>query len=127
LQPNQDKAFGGGREPPGCRVALVGYMYRDLVEKGHWISESDYKEGMALAQLMPGSLAAQLAIYLGSSTINRMEPGGDFCFVGPDSPLQVGGRDLALPNAPPPPRVSIGARPRWHVQRVMYPAVQMVC
>src|SRR6476646_11887911 len=50
--------FGG----PG---ALDGYMYRDLVEKRHWISESDYKEGMALAQLMPGPLAAQLAIYLG--------------------------------------------------------------
>src|SRR5215212_3209615 len=49
----------------GGPVALVGYMYRDLVEKSHWISESDYKEGMALAQLMPGPLAAQLAIYLG--------------------------------------------------------------
>ena len=49
----------------GGPVALVGYMYRDLVEKRHWISESAYKEGMTLAQLMPGPLAAQLAIYLG--------------------------------------------------------------
>lgn len=49
----------------GGPVALVGYMYRDLVEKRSWITESDYKEGMALAQLMPGPLAAQLAIYLG--------------------------------------------------------------
>jgi chromate transporter len=49
----------------GGPVALVGYMYRDLVEKRGWISESDYKEGMAIAQLMPGPLAAQLAIYLG--------------------------------------------------------------
>ena len=49
----------------GGPVALVGYMYRDLVEKRHWISESDYKDGLALAQLMPGPLAAQLAIYLG--------------------------------------------------------------
>jgi len=49
----------------GGPVALVGYMYRDLVEKRRWISESDYKEGMVLAQLMPGPLAAQLAIYLG--------------------------------------------------------------
>ena len=49
----------------GGPVALIGYMYRDLVEKRHWISESDYKEGLALAQLMPGPLAAQLAIYLG--------------------------------------------------------------
>ena len=49
----------------GGPVALVGYMYRDLVEERHWISDADYKEGMALAQLMPGPLAAQLAIYLG--------------------------------------------------------------
>ena len=50
--------FGG---PP----ALVNYMYRDLVEERNWISKEDYKEGMALSQLAPGPLAAQLAIYLG--------------------------------------------------------------
>src|SRR5437763_1373005 len=49
----------------GGPVALVGYMHRDLVERLQWISESDYKEGLTLAQLMPGPLAAQLAIYLG--------------------------------------------------------------
>ena len=49
----------------GGPVALVGYMHRDLVEQRRWISESDYKEGLTLAQLMPGPLAAQLAIYLG--------------------------------------------------------------
>jgi chromate transporter len=50
--------FGG---PP----ALVSYMHRDLVEEKKWISEDDYKEGIALAQLAPGPLAAQLAIYIG--------------------------------------------------------------
>lgn len=49
----------------GGPVALVGYMHRDLVEKRKWIQEEDYKEGIALAQLAPGPLAAQLAIYLG--------------------------------------------------------------
>lgn len=49
----------------GGPVALVGYMYRDLVETKKWITDEDYKEGMALAQLAPGPLAAQLAIYLG--------------------------------------------------------------
>lgn len=49
----------------GGPVALVGYMHRDLVEERGWISEADYKEGLTLAQLMPGPLAAQLAIYLG--------------------------------------------------------------
>jgi chromate transporter len=49
----------------GGPVALVGYMHRDLVERRGWIAEGDYREGMALAQLAPGPLAAQLAIYLG--------------------------------------------------------------
>jgi chromate transporter len=49
----------------GGPVALVGYMYRDLVEGRNWIAEEDYKEGLTLAQLMPGPLAAQLAMYLG--------------------------------------------------------------
>src|SRR5436190_11993531 len=49
----------------GGPVALVGYMHRDLVEERRWISEADYKEGLTLSQLMPGPLAAQLAIYLG--------------------------------------------------------------
>src|SRR4051812_19408625 len=49
----------------GGPVALVGYMHRDLVERRQWISEADYREGIALAQLAPGPLAAQLAIYLG--------------------------------------------------------------
>jgi chromate transporter len=40
-------------------------MHSDLVEKRNWISEEDYKEGLALAQLAPGPLAAQLGIYLG--------------------------------------------------------------
>ena len=49
----------------GGPVALVGYMHRDLVESRKWVSEADYKEGLALSQLTPGPLAAQLAIYLG--------------------------------------------------------------
>jgi chromate transporter len=49
----------------GGPVALIGHMHRDLVERREWISEADYKEGLALSQLMPGPLAAQLAIYLG--------------------------------------------------------------
>ena len=49
----------------GGPVALVGYMHRDLVERRGWIAEADYKEGLALAQLAPGPLAAQLGIYLG--------------------------------------------------------------
>src|SRR5437773_2949304 len=49
----------------GGPIALAGYMQRDLVERRKWISKQDYLEGLALAQLAPGPLAAQLAIYLG--------------------------------------------------------------
>jgi chromate transporter len=49
----------------GGPIALVGAMQRDLVEARGWVSRDDYLEGLALAQLAPGPLAAQLAIYLG--------------------------------------------------------------
>lgn len=49
----------------GGPIALAGYMQRDLVERRRWISQRDYVQGLALAQLAPGPLAAQLAIYLG--------------------------------------------------------------
>ena len=49
----------------GGPVALVGYMHRDLVEQKLWLTEEEYKEGLTLAQLAPGPLAAQLGIYIG--------------------------------------------------------------
>jgi chromate transporter len=49
----------------GGPIALAGHMQQDLVDDRHWISKQDYVEGLALAQLAPGPLAAQLAIYLG--------------------------------------------------------------
>jgi chromate transporter len=49
----------------GGPVALAGFMHRDLVERNGWVSEEEYRLGLALAQIMPGPLAAQLAIALG--------------------------------------------------------------
>jgi chromate transporter len=49
----------------GGPVALVGFMHRDLVEQRHWITEDTYKLSLALAQIMPGPLAAQVAIAIG--------------------------------------------------------------
>ena len=40
--------FGG---PP----ALVSAMHRGLVSDRQWITEADYREGMALSQLAPGN------------------------------------------------------------------------
>jgi len=49
----------------GGPVALVGYMQRDLVDRRRWFAAPQFAEGLALAQLSPGPLAAQLAMYLG--------------------------------------------------------------
>ena len=49
----------------GGPIALAGYIQRDLVEQRRWVSKQDYVEGLAFAQLCPGPLAAQLAMYLG--------------------------------------------------------------
>lgn len=49
----------------GGPIALAGAMQRDLVEERRWVTKDEYADGLALAQLAPGPLAAQLAIYLG--------------------------------------------------------------
>lgn len=49
----------------GGPIALAAAMQRDLVTRRGWVTLEEYKEGLALAQLAPGPLAAQLAIYLG--------------------------------------------------------------
>jgi chromate transporter len=49
----------------GGPIALVGHMHGDLVEERGWITEGEYREGLALAQLSPGPLAAQLCFYIG--------------------------------------------------------------
>ena len=49
----------------GGPIALVGYMQRDLVEQRRWYGEQEYRQGLALAQTMPGPLAAQLAMWFG--------------------------------------------------------------
>jgi chromate transporter len=49
----------------GGPIALSARMERDLVETRGWVSREEFLEGLALAQLAPGPLAAQLAIYLG--------------------------------------------------------------
>ncbi len=48
----------------GGPIALAGDMQRDLVPRG-WITPQEYVEGLAFAQMMPGPLAAQLAMWIG--------------------------------------------------------------
>src|SRR5256886_4637805 len=56
----------------GGPIALAGHIQQDLVEQRGWISAQEYKEGLALAQLAPGPLAAQLAMYLGWVRARRL-------------------------------------------------------
>jgi len=48
----------------GGPIALAGYMQRDLIPR-NWITEQEYLEGLAFSQMMPGPLAAQLAMWIG--------------------------------------------------------------
>ena len=57
--------LGLGTTGFGGPIALVGAMQRDLVERRRWFTAEEYRDGLALAQLAPGPLAAQLAMYLG--------------------------------------------------------------
>lgn len=68
----------------GGPIALAGYMQRDLVEQRKWLTNEEYVEGLALAQLAPGPLAAQLAMYLGyvrAGWVGATAVG--FAFIGP--------------------------------------------
>ncbi len=49
----------------GGPIATVGYMQRDLVERRGWIDGTDFVDGVALGQTMPGPLAAQVAMWVG--------------------------------------------------------------
>jgi chromate transporter len=49
----------------GGPIALVGAMQRDLVERRGWFSAEEFSRSLALSQLAPGPLAAQVAFCLG--------------------------------------------------------------
>ncbi len=59
-------------------------MEKDLVEARGWFSPEEFAEGLALAQLAPGPLAAQLAIYLGWLSAGLAgATSAAFAFIGP--------------------------------------------
>ena len=49
----------------GGPIALVARMRRELVDERRWVSDEDFGNGLALSQLAPGPLAAQVAMYIG--------------------------------------------------------------
>src|SRR6476659_9052664 len=73
VQVNRDQPFGSlvryflglGIWGFGGPIATVGYIQRDLVEKRAWLDRSDFINGVALGQTMPGPLAAQVVMWVG--------------------------------------------------------------
>jgi chromate transporter len=49
-------SFGGG---------LSAWIYREVVDRRHWLSEDDFLAGLTLAQILPGANVTNIAIYVG--------------------------------------------------------------
>ena len=45
--------------------AMMAYLKSDLVGKRAWLSEQEFKEGMALCQVIPGATMVQMCTYTG--------------------------------------------------------------
>ena len=45
--------------------AMMAYLKADLVGRRHWLSEQEFKEGMALCQVIPGATMVQMCTYTG--------------------------------------------------------------
>ena len=68
----------------GGPVALVGYMQRDLVEERRWVTPQEFRDGLAVAQIAPGPLAAQLAMWLAFIRTGVLGATlASFAFIGP--------------------------------------------
>ncbi len=45
--------------------AMMAYLKSDLVGKRRWLTEQEFKEGMALCQVIPGATMVQMCTYTG--------------------------------------------------------------
>jgi chromate transporter len=45
--------------------ALSGWMYREIVQRRHWLEEEEFLSGLALGQIMPGANVANLSLFIG--------------------------------------------------------------
>lgn len=89
-------AFGG----LGTTLAL---LQRALVDRHHWLRESDISEALAFTRLLPGSTGIQVVAYLGWRL--RGWPGAlaaALAFIAPAAALMivVAAASLALPDQP---------------------------
>src|SRR6266404_3751685 len=49
-------SFGGG---------TAGWLYREIVQRRHWIDDAEFLSGAALGRLMPGSGGVNLSVQVG--------------------------------------------------------------
>lgn len=45
--------------------ALSGWMHREIVQRRCWLDESEFLNGLALGQIMPGANVANLSLFIG--------------------------------------------------------------
>ena len=45
--------------------AMMAYLRQECVGRHHWLTEQEFKEGMALCHLIPGATMMQMATYVG--------------------------------------------------------------
>lgn len=64
----------------GGRVAQIGMMHRELVERDRWVTEDGFRKVLALYQALPGPEATELAVDFG--TLKRGRPGGLMACLG---------------------------------------------
>ena len=57
--------------------ALSGWMHREIVMRRHWLEETDFLNGLALAQIMPGANVANLSLYIGHKLRGGIGDRGD--------------------------------------------------
>jgi chromate transporter len=60
--------------------AIMAYLRQECVGKRQWLTEQDFKEGMALCHTIPGATMMQMATYLGYRL--RQLPGAVVAAVG---------------------------------------------
>lgn len=94
----------------GGPVALVGYMYRDLVEQRRWISDADYKEGLSPPSWPSWSPSRSFCRHTRGSllSVGRVQSLLRTTGVGQNDPPPLGGR----PAAPSLKRSAAPARRR---------------
>lgn len=71
--------------------AIMGVMQQEIQTRRNWVSRERFVEGLALVNMLPGPLAAQLSIFLGYSRLGWLGGVlGGVCFILPAFFIMLG-------------------------------------